>query len=121
MAATDSTPNPNSGTGWAFPPMEFLGAPLLGRPHMSEQAAQANLLALDMIESWLTASRHTIDLWRTIVRETQDGMLAAYRQQIVNAYAHDLLEEMEPPKRAPARRQPLTRTASANADMAKAA
>ncbi len=120
MATIDSTPNPNSGTSWTFPPVGFLGAALSGRPHMSEQAAQANLLALDMIESWLTASRHAIDLWRTTVRETQDGMLAAYRQQIVNAYAHELLEEMEPPKRAPAKRHPLTQ-AAAKADMGRAA
>lgn len=121
MTANDSVPKPNSGSDWAFPPMAFLGAPLLGRPHLSEQAAEASLMALDMIESWLTASRQMIDLWRTTVRETQDGMLAAYRQQIVSTYAHDLLEEMETPKRAPARRQPLTRTAVAKAAMAPVA
>lgn len=120
MVTIDSTPKPNSGTSWIFAPDGLLGAALSGRPHMSEQVAQANLLALDIIESWLTASRHAIDLWRTTVRETQDGMLAAYRQQIVNAYAHELLEEMEPPKRAPTKRQPLTQ-AAAEADVGRAA
>ena len=119
MAATDS--KPDSGAGWTFPPMAFLGAPLPGQPHMSEQMARANLMGLDMIESWLTASRQMIDLWRTTVRELQDGMLATYRQQVVGALAHDLLEEMEVPKQVPARRPPLTRTAVVKTNAAQAA
>lgn len=121
MAATDSTLKPNSGAGRTLPPMAFLGAPLSGPPHVSEQAAQTSLQALDIFESWLTASRQMMDLWRLAVREAQDGVLAAYRQQIVNAYAHGLLEEMETPKQVPARRQPLTRAAVAKANMAHAA
>lgn len=121
MLATDSTPKPNSGAGWTFPPLTFLGAPALGRSHMTEQTAQASLMALDMMESWLTASRQMIDLWRTTARELQDGMLASYRQQIVNALAHDLLEEMEVPKQMTAKRAPLTKTAVARPAAASAA
>jgi hypothetical protein len=121
MAETGSNPKPNSGASWTFPPMAFLGAPFPDRPHVSEQAARAGLMGLDMIESWLTASRQMIDLWRTTVRELQDGMLATCRQQIVEAYAHDLLEDMEAPKPVPAKRQPLTRTAVAKNNAASVA
>jgi hypothetical protein len=78
-------------------------------------------MALDLLETWLTASRQMIDLWRTTVREIQDGMLAGYRQQVVNALSHDLLEEMEVPKQFPAKSQALTRTAVAKANAVRAA
>jgi hypothetical protein len=48
-------------------------------------------------------------------------MLAAYRQQIVGAYAHDLLEGMEVPAKAPAKRPPLTKPAAARAAGTQAA
>lgn len=121
MPASDSTPKPNSGAGWTFPPLAFLGAPALGRSHMTEQTAQASLMALDIVESWLTASRQMIDLWRMSVRELQDGMLASCREQVVNVLAHDLLEEMEAPKATPAKRPPLTKTAIARTAAASAA
>jgi hypothetical protein len=110
MAATDSALKPISGAGWAQSPTAF-------PPHAMEQAAQASLQALDIIESWLTASRQMMDLWRLAVREAQDGMLAAYRQQIVDAYAHDLLEEMKIPGHA----QTGPGGAVSKADMAHAA
>jgi len=121
MPAIDGTPKPNSGAGWTCPPLAFLGASAFGRSHMTEQTAQASLMALDMVDSWLTASRQMIDLWRTTARQLQDGMLASYRQQIVNALAHDLLEEMEVPKQTPAKRAPLTKTAVARTAAAPAA
>jgi hypothetical protein len=76
---------------------------------MTEQAAQASLMALDAFESWLTASRQALDIWRTTIREIQDGMLASYRQQVVGAYAHDLLNEMK----IPVRREALKKTEAA--------
>jgi hypothetical protein len=115
MADTENTPKPNSSAGRTFLPLAFLNAPALGQPHVTEQAARSSLMALEMFESWLTASRQMTDLWRTTVREIQDGMLATYRQQIIGAYAHDLLEEMEAPSKAPAKRSPLTKTAVAKA------
>jgi hypothetical protein len=88
---------------------------------MTEQAARAGLMGLDMLESWFTASRQMIDLWRTSVREQQDAMLASWRQQIASALAHDLLEDMEAPAQVPAKRQPRTQTAVAKASVPEAA
>lgn len=67
---------------------------------VSSQTAQAGLTYLDFVESWLTASRQAMDLWRTTVRELQDGALAAWRNQLVDTVAHELLEEMQPHAKA---------------------
>ena len=76
-----------------FPGFQFTDWLPAGRLHMTTQTAQAGLAGLDIMESWLAASRQMIDLWRTSIREQQDGMFAAWRQQIVNTLAHDLEEE----------------------------
>jgi hypothetical protein len=121
MAEGNSALKPNSGAGWTFPPMPFPGASFPGQPHLAEQTARASLMGLEMMETWLTASRQMIDLWRTSVRESQDGMFAAYRSQIVNSLAHDLLEQLEAPSRAATKRQPATKAAVAKTDGAKPA
>lgn len=123
MATANTNPRRNSGSNGASPAMPFLGFQPMdwlpaGRPHVSEAATQASLTGLDIMESWLTASRQMIDLWRESVREQQDAMLAMWRQQVVNTFAHDLQEETETSpaaRRKPRARQPAARSGHARA------
>jgi hypothetical protein len=120
MATVDTNSRRNSGSDNASPAVPFLGLQPrdwlpAGRPHLSEAAAQASIAGLDIMASWLTASRQMIDLWRESVREQQDGMLRAWRQQIVGALAHDLMEET----RRTAKRPSPTRTAVAQTGEAR--
>ena len=59
---------------------------------MSEATARASLTYVDIMQSWLAASRQMIDLWRTGVREQQDSLIAAWRRQVVTTLADDLAE-----------------------------
>lgn len=103
MPDTGGAPKPG-GAGWQIPYMVLPGQPASAHVHMTRQMAESSLVILDLFESWLTASRQTFDLWRTMVREIQDGAMATYRQEVVSRYAHDLLEEMEIPATADAKR-----------------
>lgn len=111
----------NSSAGWTLPVLAYFGSPTQERPHMSEQAARANLMLLEATESWLAASRQMIDLWRTSIREFQDGMLSSYRHQIVSTFTGDLEEEIAAKPEKAEKRQPLTKTAVAKAASAEAA
>lgn len=94
MAALESnTPKPNSSTGWTLPMPAWFGMQQAPGPHLNEQSARTSLMMLEMTESYLAASRQMIDLWRTSVRQFQDGMLSTYRQQMVDKFARDMLDE----------------------------
>jgi hypothetical protein len=121
MAAVDTNPRRKSGSNGASPAMPFLGLQPrdwlpAGRPHLSEAAAQASLTGLDIMTSWLSTSRQMIDLWRESVREQQDAVLRAWRQQVVGALADDLMEET----RKTAKRPPRARTTGAKTGEARA-
>jgi len=121
MAEGNNAPKLYSGGGWTFPPMPFSGASLPGQPHVTVDAARASLMGLEMMESWLAASRQMIDLWRMSVRDTEDRMVALYRRQVVDHVAHDMLEQFEVPSQVTAKRQPLPQTAVAKPDAARSA
>ena len=89
-------------------------------PQMPESAARASLTGLDLMESWLTASRQMIDLWRTTVREQQDSMLAACRHQIANAASDEVMEDMAPRPRSARRRSPMRPSAARRTDDSQA-
>jgi hypothetical protein len=109
MANVASRRRRNSANGTypakAFPElMDWLRA---GRPLLPEAAAQMTLTGLDIMESWLAASRQMIDLGQESVRDQQDSMLASWRQHVVNALAHEVEEEAS----RPSRRAPLANAA----------
>jgi hypothetical protein len=97
----------NSGSGAAEVRTPF------GQLSSTQQVAQANMMAIETMEAWLGASRQMLDLWRTSVREMQDGLLTAWRKRVVDAVAQDVLKEMKPQIQPPPRRASASRTTPA--------
>lgn len=111
MAEGSGDEKSNSSAGWTFPSI-FSWTPIRpAHPHLSQQAASASMMGLEVVESWLAASRQMVDFWRQSVRDVQDRSLAMCRTQIADALAREILADLEAPEPAPAARQPLSRTA----------
>lgn len=121
MSEATSTPKPNSSGSWTFPPMPFGATSFPGQPHLAEQAARTSLMALELMEAWLAASRQSIDLWRTSIRQMQDGMMLSYRKHVVETLAQDLIRDSDTPAQPSSKRRPLTETAVAKSESARAA
>ena len=121
MSEANSTPKPNPNGSWAFPSMPFAGTSFSGQLHLAEQAARTSFMALELMEAWLAASRQSIDLWRTSVRQMQDGMLVSYRKHVVETLAQDLIRDSETPAQSPSKRRPPADAALAKPESAQAA
>lgn len=117
MAAPDHRPRRNSNANGTmgtrvpgFHPEDW--------PQMPEGAARAAFTGLDLMDSWLAASRQMFDLWRTTLREQQDGMLTACRHHIASTASGDLIEEKAPRSlkaRSPGSRSPRRRSSNRTA------
>lgn len=100
-----------SSAGWTFPSILSWSTISPAHSHLSQQAASASMMGLEVVESWLAVSRQIVDLWRQSVRDVQDRYLATYRKQIADALAREVLADFEAPEPTPAARQSLSRTA----------